>query len=212
MARLKNDYDFLAGVFIEGELHFNRYHLVLNMYTTGYTNDDQNTAFARIEYFIQDVVQRSIFVAEDDTAAIARFSAAGIPVLTVPGNAPHDQVVQAVVVTKINAFLESVLVVSQCEIASIVGGFVTYVYDLDDRESEEILEYINDENTDMWWACDDPRFVSMPTPAKPEIDWKELRLEWEADRDPDVEIVFTPEFDADAPETVIQMSDFNKDK
>ena len=234
MSRLKNDYDFLTGIHINGGLYFNKYRLVLDLYTNTDTPQDQNIAFDRINYFLQEIIQRSIFASNYETVAIERYKAAGIPVLTVPQPGPYDQIVQAIIVTKLNAILEDTLVITEAEISSVAGGFVTYMWTDDD--GDEIHELVNDEVDEMWWTAPEPRFVSLPVPDEDdedeadekkkaetlvELSWETLDLHWyeeATDPEPDVEIVFTPDASLTIPpsaagsETVIKMSDFKDNK
>ncbi len=218
MSRIKNDYDFLAGIYFNG-LHFNKYRMILNLYTDTDSPQDQNIAFDRINYFLQEVVQCSVFVASDEEAIIAKYQAAGIPVLIVPAPGPYDQVVQATIVTKLNAILEEMLVITESEISSVSGGYVTHIWDSEDEE-DEIHELINDESEEMWWASPEPRFISLKDDTEQvlKLTWEKLKLHWydESEEMP-TEIIFTPDpellkkpMTSDNDETIIKMSDFNK--
>ncbi|MEE8328140.1 MAG: hypothetical protein V3R32_05045, partial [Nitrosomonadaceae bacterium] len=90
MSRMKNQYDFMAGIHFGGELYFNKYSVIIDFYSDGDSMQDQNTGIDRLSYFIYEIVQRSVFVQEDDLVAIKGYAKAGIPVLTVPGPGPFD--------------------------------------------------------------------------------------------------------------------------
>ena len=166
--------------------------------------------------------------------AVKKYKTAGIQVLTVPQPGPYDQVVQAIIVTKLNAILEDTLVITDSEISSVAGGFVTYMWSSEDTD-DEIHDLVNDEVDEMWWAAPEPRFVSLPVPdeddeeevaaPKPEqlvtMAWDKLDLQWydeATESEPEVEIVSPPDATLTLPQnaagldTVIKMSDFKDNK
>jgi hypothetical protein len=189
MTRLKNQFDFMAGMYLDDELYFNRYSLSIDFYTVGDSPKDQNTAFDRMSYFIYDTVSRSIFIQEYETTKINLLTKAGLPVLTVPGPGPFDPIVLATVVTKMNSILECVLVITNAEIVSEVTGPIIYVWDAADTE-DEIHDLVNDKDAAKWWASACPRFGSYPDGsdvAKVEkkqpfpLTWDMLKLGWEGE-------------------------------
>jgi len=203
MSRMKNQYDFMAGIHFNGELYFNKYTLVIDFYTLGEAMQDQNIGMDRLSHFIYEMAQRSIFIQEDDLSTIKAFTKAGVPVLTVPGAGPFDPVVLALLVTKMNAILEDTLTISDAELTSVVGGLLTYVWDSAD-DDDEIHEMVNDEDEAKWWASPAPRFSSYPAGADVEeleetkpfpVTWDALDLAW---TDEDAETIET-EFQLDPP-------------
>jgi len=186
MARMKNQYDFMAGMYFDGELFFNKYSFDIDFYSMGDATQDQNTGIDRLQYFIYDRVQRSIFIREDDHASIKAFSKIGVPVLTVPGPGPFDPIILATLVTKMNAILEDTLVITDAELTSAVGGLLTYVWDSAD-DDDEIHEMVTDDDDAKWWASPAPRFESYPAGADVDeieaarpfpITWEMLNLAW----------------------------------
>ena len=197
MSRLKNQFEFIAGMYIAGEMYFNRYALTIDFYTVDSSPLDQNTALDRLGYFLYDAVSRSTFIHQDEVKQIDAFTKAGMPVLTVPGPGPFDPVVLAILVTKMNAIMEDVLVISEAEIISEVSGPLVYVWDSAD-DDDEVHLLVNDEDDTRWWASPDPRFGSYPegidvaeievTQPFP-LTWEMLNLSWSEDTDE-----ATPEF------------------
>lgn len=186
MARLKNQYEFMAGMYIEGELYFNRYAMTIDFYTLDGAPEDHNIAVDRMSYFIYDAVQRSMFIHEAEFDQINLLTKAGIPVLTVPDPGPFDPVVLAILVTKMNAMLEGILVITEAELVSEVAGPLIYVWDAADEE-DEIHSIVNDSDIVKWWASPAPRFGSYPdgvdvaeVEAKSPfpLSWQDLKLGW----------------------------------
>lgn len=159
MARMKNHFEFTAGVYFNDELFFNKYNLMVDFFSLGDTSENQNIALDRMTYFIYDVMQRSIFVREGDRPAIKNFTNAGIPVLTLPDPAPADPVVLGAIATKMNAIMGDVLIVSDAELSSYVGSGIIYVWDSAD-EDDDVHKIINSEDDTKWWCVSDPRFTS----------------------------------------------------
>lgn len=223
MARVKNDYDFLAGIYVDGALQFNKYRMILELGLNTDVAADQAIAFERINYFIYEIIQKSVLIGVDETAVIEKYKAAGISVLTVPEPGPYDQIVQAVICTKINAMLEANVEVTISEVSSLAGGQISYIWDIDEVE-EGIHELINDEVEENWWACIEPRFETVfdleDENVLPliEASWESVNMHWFDEAEdaveelnihfPDAEL---PE-DVDPAEIVIKMSDFNKDE
>lgn len=224
MSRMKNDFDFVAGVHVGDQLYFNHYRLTIDFYTNSDVMQDHNIAVDRLNYFIQEIASRSIFVSETDYNAIIKYTNAEIPVLTVPAPGPFDPVVLAVVVTKMNAVLEDTLVISDAEIISSVGGFITYVWDAADDE-DEIHDLVDEADDTKWWNAPGPRFSSYPEDTDVEefeednttlITWETLNLHWMEDREDDddgsLEIIFTPDDGSKTDGKILKFTDFTKPK
>ena len=204
MARLKNHFEFMAGMYVGGELFFNKYSLLIDFYTLPGLPQDQNIAMDRLSYFIYDSVSRSIFIDEANTTQINLLNKAGLSVLTVPDPGPFDPIVLAALVTKMNAIVEDVLVISNAELISEVSGPLLYVWDSADEE-DEIHAIVNDADDTKWWASPAPRFGSYPVGtdvAATEVDqpfpltWEMLDLDWASEEvdGPEyiVDVVTTP--------------------
>lgn len=191
MSRMKCEYTFLAGAHLGGELRFGQYNFKIDFYVESENPNDHNTATDRLDYFIQDVVTDSVFVVEDDISTISAYSKAGIPVLTVPAPGPVDPMVQAVIVTKMNTMLEDVMVITEAELRSNIGGNIVYVWGLDDDE-DGVHDIVNDTDETNWWATPDPRFVSYPQDVDIEeyekkypnpANWAALNMQWDEDKE-----------------------------
>lgn len=219
MARLKNHFEFMAGMYIGDELYFNKYSLLIDFYTLGDSAQDQNIAMDRLSYFIYDAVAHSIFVNENEIQKIDQLDAVALPVLTVPDPGPFDPVVLAVLVTKMNAIIEDVLEISEAELISEVSGPLRYVWDAAD-EDDEVHKIVNDSDDTRWWAVADPRFGSYPLGvdvAAVEIDqpfpltWEMLDLDWTTEEVAGPEFIVDAQAKASGKGTVIK-ADFNPTK
>jgi len=197
MARLKNEYEFMAGVHVDGELYFNRFNLTIDFYTLGDELLDQNIGIDRLTYFIYEVAARSVFVQEEDVKSIKAFASAGVPVLTVPSPGPFDPIVLAVLVTKMNAILEETLEISDADLLTDISGRLKYVWDSSDDEDEVHL-IVNAEDEAKWWASPSTRTTSYPAgtsvaeyeKSKPlQVTWEMLGLDWPSESEGEEETV-----------------------
>lgn len=218
---MKNEFDFVAGMHLGGQLFFNHYRLMVDFYSNSEVIEDHNIAVERLNYFMTEIISRSIFVAEDQADAIMKYTEAGIPVLTVPSPGPFDPLVLAVIATKMNCILDETLVITQAELTSRIGGDITYVWDSEDEE-DEMHNFVNDTDEVKWWASSDPRFASYPDGVEIEefeeeqpflMTWDRLNLHWTEEREEeeenDVDVDFTPDFSSDSGGKVIRFSDFD---
>ena len=189
MPRLKNQFEFTSGIFTDGDLYYNRYVLTVDFYTMDGAPEDQNIALERISYLIYDVIQHSMFIHEDDFDQINLLTKANVPLLAVPDPGPYDPVILAAIITKMNAIMEGVLVITEAEIVSQINGPLIYVWDPAD-EGDEVHILINDIDAAKWWASPDPRFGSYPNGVDVDklekktpfpLTWKQIGLEWHAE-------------------------------
>jgi len=228
MARLKTQFEFMAGIYFDDEIYFNKYSMMIDFYTVSGTIQDQNIAADRLSYLIYEVVSRSIFISETAEKKISALTNAGLTVLTVPEPGPIDPIVLAVLVTKMNAILEGILIITEAEILSDISSPITYVWDEADSD-DDVHTIVNDSDETRWWTSIDPRFGSYPadivvadvekTQPFP-LTWDMLDLDW---YDPDAVEIDTVEYSVDiatpikgktpgkTPGTVIR-ADFNPKK
>jgi len=220
MARIKHHYEFISGISIDGEVYFNKYSLMIDLYTLSGIPADQNVAIDRMSYFIHNTVARSIFINEADTKNIKLLTKAGLPVLTVPEPGAFDPVVLAVIVTKLNAILEDVLVITTAELMSEINGAMTHVWEVIDLE-DEIHSMVNGDDDTRWWSSPDPRFGSYPAGIDVDkieekspfpLTWEMLDLEWAGEYvDETVTYTAEPSTSKSRKKGVIIKANFNRD-
>lgn len=187
MTSIEYKYDFKAGIHLSGQLWFNHFVLELELFPSTDNEMDQNTAFDRMHFVINDIISRSVFVNENDTDSILKIAHADIPVLTVPDPGPIDQVLQFVITSKLSAVIEGTFYIGKTKISSEIGNGVTYVYNYDEEdEDEETRTSIVNESPLSWWNDSEPRFVTLSEQS--ELDefvaaqtWEMMGLLWEED-------------------------------
>lgn len=226
MARLKNEYEFIAGMHYDGELHFNQYKFTINFYANTDVIEDQNIAVERMHYFLKNLIQKGVFISEDEDEYIEKLQAADIPVFPLPAPGPFDPMVQAVLVHKLNAIIERALIIDKAELSSTLGGNIIYIWDYHDEE-DDIHELVNEEDEAKWWVSSTPRYLSFPEGIDVEaeeeknpfpLQWEMLNLGWyeEDDEDERFEFILDPSVKKSSSkkgsESKVIEYDFNKNK
>lgn len=187
MNRLSYKTDFYAGVFTAGKLKMCCFHLKLWLFTDSVDSDEQNIAFDRIRFFIDNILTNTVFVEDDRVEQCRKLSSANISITSLP-SLPVEQVIGLILHTKFNAITEGRMSVVDTEISSSLSERVTYLH------GEEELPGVSE--LDGWWHradmshCDDAllsnaneRVVSL----KKVRTWREVGLAWESD-----DLVFEP--------------------
>lgn len=198
--RLRHDTQFTAGVYYRDRVIMTTFSLKLWLLTTTEDSDDQNIAFDRIRYYINSVLQNTVFIDDDKIDACRRLASANVSVTTLPSSAV-DQVIGLIIHTKLNAITEGRLAVIDTEISSGFGENLVYLHGEEEDSGVAQLE--------GWWRDADMshydpaifntggKVVSLPYAKQ----WRDVGLSW---ADEDDSIVFEPA----ATNTVI-FSDFS---
>ena len=143
--RLHYKFEFPAGLWLDDQLHFNRYELNVYMITNCESGHDQNAALQRMKYVVQQV-ERSVIIDEDEHEVIAKFSDLGIPVVTLPGG-PWDQLLEIALSEKFKSVAEDRLTLTDFEMTSELSGDVSYLHAM-----EEETGPFEDKG---WWSRND---------------------------------------------------------
>lgn len=177
--RLKYDLPFTAGIYHNGSFYMNNYTLRVLMATVSDDPNDQVTAFERLKYFIYTCVESTIFIDADDTEQCDRYVQAGLNVTTMPG-APVDQLIGIMLYHKLNAIMESRMIVFETELSSAVGEYMVYLH----SEEENTVGYVQPE----WWTTADlthselaPAILDNVVSIPQAIAWGDIDLAWTDD-------------------------------
>jgi hypothetical protein len=169
---------FNAGTWYDGELEMNQYTVKLWMITQTENALEQNIAFRRAKYFIQNKLESTIFIDSADTKC-EEFVRAGLDITTLPGD-PADQLIGIMLFHKLNAIMEGRIAVVEVEISA--GDAVVYLHG--ENETSESLPIPD------WWISTDPvhsdysptnsgNVLSIPQGTN----WRDLDLVWPAEVD-----------------------------
>jgi hypothetical protein len=177
--RLKYDLPFTAGIYHHGNFCMNNYTLRVFMATVSESPEDQATAFERLKYFVQACMESTIFINVDEEEQCNQYVQAGLDITTMPGE-PVDQLIGIMLYHKLNAVMESRMIVYETELSSAVGEYMTYLH----SEEEHSVGYLQPE----WWTSADLTHSEFaPTKSDNVVTisqatlWRDLELDWEDD-------------------------------
>ena len=175
----------------------------MNVYTISLYMDvetesirEQNVAMERIKYFLNDCLENSIFVQDNEHKVIEKYTSCGFKVCTVPEE-PYDQIVTILLLTKLNSITEGRLVITDITLGSRISDQVKFSCDIESpRGPLEASGWWSDSGT----SISDPvkKLVRKDKIVKlvkiPSTDWAEYNLIWkEKDIFSKSEIFFTNE-------------------
>jgi hypothetical protein len=145
--RLEYTAQFTAGVHYSEQLIMNVYRLTVYMVTNVREAELTNIAFERLKYFINEVLNSSIFINGDEQEACRLYTEAGIKIITLP-NEPVDQIIGVMLFHKLNAIMEGRIGVLETELSSHLGDNMVYLHS--ENESTEDIKI------PKWWNSPDP--------------------------------------------------------
>jgi len=191
--RLRYEMTFTAGIYYAQQMKMNNYDLIIHFSTNTESVEDHNIALERIKYFVDEILDSTIFIQQGRTEQLKLFSDAGCKVTTLPEE-PVDQIVGMMLYTKFDAITEDYLKIVEIELASSLGGNVYYKHNL--------LESLGPLEDPGWWSQnnlvhndlssinDDVKIYKIAR----DISWHDVDLHWTTDETPEptttAEIVF----------------------
>ena len=193
--RVKREFSFLAGIWLEGEYQIGMYSFTLFFEIVTDDPYEQSVALERMKYFIDEVVTNSIFIETGDKKAIDTFTGLGIKVGVLPLD-PYDQALAIALLLKMNAITEDKMNITHITFKSQLSDDVEYLIDIED----EFESFIGKDN---WWNDSGSNLNNKKSNKKDKIvklhkdnEWTELDLGWKHVCKPDAsEIIFTLDTD-----------------
>ena len=174
--RLKYDINFNAGIYYNDLLHMNNYTVHLCMTTNCKDPADQNTAFKRMEYFIYNELDSTIFINQRSKEQCENLINAGLSVTTMPEE-PVDQLVGIMLYHKLNAVTENHIVITDIEVASTHGENIWYLH--------SVNELTPDIEQPEWWTSPDLVHCELETETSDKVvelsqtvTWRDLEMLW----------------------------------
>lgn len=140
--RLELDYDFVAGFVFNNRFMMNNYYGTIHFTTNTESSYEQNIAVDRIKFFLDNVIEHSIFIGKQNEFAINRFNDTGANVIVLPED-PFDQIINIMLMAKFSAITEGRILVNDITLASQCGGMVKFLLDFDESIGPFELE--------GWW-------------------------------------------------------------
>ena len=125
--RLNYNLSFTAGVFYNGSMIMNSYHVRVWLTTNHSDPASQNIAFERLKYFVYNTLDSSIFINSENQEQCQKYADAGIKITTLPGD-PVDQLIGIVLHCKLKSIMEDRILIDETEISSSLGEHITYLH------------------------------------------------------------------------------------
>jgi hypothetical protein len=176
--RLRYSTVFTAGIFYDGQMRMNNYQVKLHLVTNSEEGDDHNIALDRVKYFLHNQLNSTVFINSAETDQCRAFATAGVKLTTLPED-PLDQVIGIMLYCKLNAILESRMIINEIEICSELGENIVYLHNEQDAQGPF---------ADVgWWTepdavhCDLTLVNNEKTVALHHVGagWRELGLNWD---------------------------------
>lgn len=177
-ARLSKTFGFYTGLVYEGRFMVNHHTVDLKLLTVSDSNDEQNTAYERMKYWVHHVLDDSILIGQEDPD-LDKWLATNSRLLVLPDD-PCDQIVGIMLYLKLNAIMENRMVVTDTEIWSNQGDQMSYLHTVGENIGPNLGQ-------DGWWV--DPRPVWSTVKAKDQgkvinldraTEWKDFNLGWQS--------------------------------
>lgn len=186
-ARIEREFEFQAGIYFEKSFIINNYKLLLQMDVMSEDIHEQNIAFERIKYFIEQSLENSIFIDYREKQQIELYTKAGHKLCILPDE-PFDQIVAATLLSKINTITEKKLMVHEMKILSKISDGVSFYL-----ENDEIGNFTSSE--DMWFTENNSNINDLHKKInkkekvlelkKENSDWNTIGLGWKSNEDSD---------------------------
>lgn len=123
--RIEKDFFFQAAVKFGNQFVLNMYEITVSMLVETDDTREQNVAIERLNYFLHNILENSVFVLHSDAQAIANFEQAGIKVCTTPEE-PYDQVISMILILKMNAIMENKLFITDMILSSKLSDGIKF--------------------------------------------------------------------------------------
>lgn len=178
-ARLKKSFGFYSGLVLDGRFMVNHYNVEFCLLTISDSHLQQNIAYERMKYCMHRVFDDSLFIADNDKM-LKNYLDTGARCLVLPDE-PVDQIIGIMLYLKLNAIMESRMVVTDVEIWSTQGDSTSYLHSSGENVGLAL-------SNDGWWADsrpvwsatrpkDDGKVISLDRAAE----WQDFGLGWETD-------------------------------
>lgn len=195
-ARLRKSFGWYSGIVYQGRFMVNHFNVELDLLTVSESASEQNTAYERMKYFMQYVMDDSILIASDDEL-LDQYLATKARVIVLPDE-PVDQIVGIMLYLKLNAIMENRMVVSRTETWSTQGDQTSYIHVSGENVGPNLGQ-------DGWWVdsrpvCsiirgrEDGKVVNLSRTAE----WRDYGLGWDGETESVSNSVVFARFNKDA--------------
>jgi hypothetical protein len=173
--KISSQHKFLAGFWFDSQLNFNHYTVEVDMLTATPDILEQNVAFLRIRYILEDALSDVVFINHDETDAIDAMINSGMSVAITPEE-PVDQIIGMLIHSKLSTVTQNRVIIRSVRVSSVRGDNI--IYEHDDAEFNPLMA------TDGWWSSLDPddiRTIGIDDQISviaANRHWRDLELGW----------------------------------
>ena len=189
--RVKREFSFVAGIWLEGEYQIGMYSFMV--FIEIFTDDpyEQSVALERMKYFTDECLTNCVFIEATEKKVIDTLTSLGMKVCVLPLE-PYDQAIAIPLLMKLNAITEGKFHITNMSFKSQISDDVEYLIDIEDE-----VEAYNTKNS--WWNDTGSNISDKKSNKKDKIvklhkdnEWAELDLGWKHPCKPEAsEIIFT---------------------
>ena len=147
-ARIEKEFLFESAIHFEDRFMINMFEITLFMEVETDNQKEQNIAIERLNYFLSQYIDSSIWVNQKETKAIEAYENAGIRVLTIPED-PYDQIVGLILICKLNAIMEDRLVITDIIFHSKLTAGIKFHSTFEETEDFKGNHWWNDPTTNV---------------------------------------------------------------
>lgn len=172
--RIEKNFTFQAAIHFEGTFMVNTYDMTLLMTVLTEDQLEQNIAIERINFYIIENLEHSIFVDSKQKKAIEKYRKAGMKVIELPEE-PYDQIIGIVLMLKFDAIMEGRVSLDETVFGSKLTSNIKF-HTL--FEEAEALYAGNN-----WWnnnSCAITTKKEKVVKLFDTTDWKDVGLTWQA--------------------------------
>ena len=199
--RLKYETSFLAAVHFNQQFLIGSYSVTLSMLTNTVDPYEQNIAFNRLRYMIEEVFYNTIFINQEDTKQCKLYINAGCKISNLPED-PLDQIIGIMLYSKLSAVMEDKMFITNLDLSSDLGDSVVYSHSIDEARGPFVQP--------GWWNDAAPTYCDKKFYAKRKEDRiVELKNNnsWHG-----LDLLFESDPASDSTESTVLYADFTKDE
>lgn len=170
--KLSYDIDFSAIIVDEHKIFPNTFKVQINVFTAIDDGYEQNIAFQRILFFIKEMLEKSIFIKNDNpNLSILKDTFKNNHIILLPAE-PYDQIIGFILYNKLMAITEDRFELDNIIIGSKEADFIMYTID-------DLNDFDLDETTVNWWNNSSLTASNDPKEIESNVSWEDVDLGWD---------------------------------
>ena len=188
--RLMKTWTWQSGLVYRDFFYINSYSAAIHMHTTSMYEHDHDTAYGRMDFWFEEVMQDGVMINSASSNAKA-YADTGQRLLMFPDE-PVDQLVGIMLCLKLNSITEGRLIITDVDISSVHGAGMTYKHNYNEAIGPLATTTWCQDNRPIWQQDAATTRGSKVVSLKRAADWNSLGLDWQQNsaHDGNTSIVF----------------------